>query len=175
MTQTAVDPFSAPSGDPFSQPAQGGGTFPKVQELISELVMLTPKLIENVPDNFNKGKMVDRLTADLVVLTGERAGQAYPDMWFQQAPITKAGRKALDDNQRMILGRLRRFPVNEDVKAGTYPRGDWQAIETALLNWRPGTGVTIRFAVALDRYDEDDAAIARNYLNSKSPVDVKGV
>lgn len=173
MTQTATapaDPFATPSGDPFGQPAAGGGTYPKPQDLIGELVMLTPEKIETVADNFNKGNMVDRLTADTVVLSGDRAGESFDSMWWNQTSVVKAGAAALRKNQRMILGRLRRFPISEDVKAGKFNRGDWQAIETALANWTPKSPA-VRFAVALDLFTDEDAAVARAYLaKNVSPV-----
>lgn len=167
MTQEVVDPFAAPSGDPFAQPASGGGTFPKAGELIGELVMLSPTKIEQQQKyRAPAGEMQDRLTATTVVLTGERAGQSYDEMWWTNSSIVKAGRAAMSKGQRMILGRLRRFPINEDVKAGKFKAGDWEGVEAALKTWAadPLKVEKPSFAICLDQYTEEDAAVAREYL-----------
>jgi hypothetical protein len=169
------DPFaqpgaSAPSGDPFGQPA-GGGNFPKVKEMFGQLIMLTPREVVPVKDNFDKDgvKMKDRLTADLVVLTGDLAGTECSDMWWNQSPIVKSGEIALRKGVKMILGRLYRFPLTEDKNSGKWK--DRHAIEQGLLDFRAGTiDDPPRFAWAMEQYDEADAQIARDYLAKvKSP------
>lgn len=173
MTQ-AVDPFAQADGtpsidpsDPFSQPV-GGGEYPKIVELFGELLMLRPSGIKKVPDNFNKtGPDVDQLVADTIVLSGQRAGEEYTDMWWNNAPIVKAARHAMNNGSPAILGRLYRYPTNDDVKAGKYKtRHD---IEVALANWRPGTP-NVRFAWVLENFTPEDREIALAYLASKKPV-----
>jgi hypothetical protein len=80
--------------------------------------------------------MVDQLTADLVILDGPRAGEEYDSMWFNQQPIVKAAQAALRKGVPSILGRVHRYPRNDDK--GKYP--DREALEAALASWRPGSG-----------------------------------
>jgi hypothetical protein len=184
-TKTAVkDPFAAPSTeeakaaggpakDPFGQPATGGN-FPKLADLWGCLLMITPRKIEEVPDNFNKGQTTNRLTADVLVVDGPPADvlaehemampggverfvtKNYPRMWINSGPIVKAANVALEDGTPSILGRLWRFPVSDD--RDKY-EDRWE-LEHALLNWRPGQA-QIRSAWSLEGYTEDDAVKAR--------------
>lgn len=175
-----IDPFAQPNGapsidpsDPFGQPAGGGGSFPKPAELFGELLLITPLAVESVPDTYAKNKpgepiqMKDRLTADTVVLTGERAGEEFDAMWWSQGPVVKAGQAALRKGVKAILGRLYRFPINEDKKAGKYTTR--QDLEMALASWKPGMP-NVRIAWALEQFTAEDAQIARAYLASKQPV-----
>lgn len=159
----SVNPNADPVADPFSQPV-GGGEYPKIAELFGALIMLRPGEIKKVPDNFNKGQEVDQLTADTIVLTGERAGEEYADMWWNNAPIVKAARHAMKNGSPAILGRLYRYPTNDDVKAGKYKTRE--DVETALANWRPGTP-NVRFAWVLENFTDADRQIALEYLASK--------
>jgi hypothetical protein len=168
----SADPFAQPNGssatatiDPFGQPT-GGGTYPKVADLFDALVLLTPIKIDAVPDKFANvpGKMVDQLTADLVILDGPRAGEEYDSMWFNQQPIVKAAQAALRKGVPSILGRVHRYPRNDDK--GKYP--DREALETALASWRPGSGPAPSYAWALSPFDENDAQKARAYLAAKA-------
>lgn len=139
----------------------GGGSFPRALELLGELVMLTPIEIEKVPGYEGKG-MIDRLTADTVVLTGDRAGE-YPAMWWSQSPIVKAAATVLRrGNGDIILGRLWRFPQSSNK--AKYPTR--QAIEEALANWRPGQP-DVKYAWALETFTAEDAALATSYINGE--------
>jgi hypothetical protein len=165
------DPFAQPSGntatatiDPFGQPT-GGGTYPKVADLFDALVLLTPVKVETVPKYRGKpGETQDRLTADLVILDGPRAGEEYDSMWFGQIPIIKAAQTAMRKGVPSILGRVHRFPINEDK--GKY--ADRHALEAAIASWRPGAGEPPSFAWALSPFDESDAQKARAYLAGKA-------
>lgn len=168
-TTTPVDPFAAAAEDPFGQPSSGGGARPKPADLIGALIMLTPVKVEQQPKYRGKpGETQDRLTADTVVLAGagDWDGQSFDEMWWTNSPIVKAGQSALRKGQKMILGTLRRFPINEDVKAGTFAQGDWKALEAALETWakNPMGSDKPSFAIALDQYTDEDAAKARDYL-----------
>lgn len=155
---------SAPAGDPFGQPSTGGGSYPRVYELFGELVLIKPIKIETVPSKHNEGQMVDRLTADTVVLTGEFAGEEYDGMHWYQAPIAGAGKTAMKQGVPAILGRVLRFPTAQDKKSGTYSTKE--DVEAALANWKVGQP-NIRFAWALEQFTEEDANIARAYIASK--------
>jgi hypothetical protein len=136
----------------------GGGTFPKAIELLGELIMLTPIRVETVPGYEGKGT-TERLTADTVVLTGDRAGE-YPSMWWGQSPIVKAGEEVLRrGNGDIILGRLYRFP--QSGNKAKFPTR--QAIEDALANWRPGKP-DVKFAWALETFTPEDAALATRFI-----------
>ncbi len=136
----------------------GGGTFPKAAELFGQLIMLTPIEIETVPGYEGKGT-TDRLTADTVVLTGDRAGE-YPSMWWGQSPIVKAAREVLRrGNGDIILGRLYRFP--QTGNKAKFPTR--QAIEEGLANWRPGQP-EVKYAWALETFTQEDAALATRFL-----------
>jgi hypothetical protein len=169
------DPFAQPSGntatidptaDPFGQPSTGGG-FPKVHELFDALVLLTPIKIETVQKYRGKpGETQERLTADVVILDGPRAGEEYDSMYLSQSPIIKAAKTALRTGVPSVLGRVHRYPTNEDKKAGKYTTRE--DIEKALAAWRPGMGDAPSFAWALSPFDEDDAQKARAYLAAKA-------
>ena len=95
----------------------GGGNFPKMDQLVGSLVMITPIEIESVKqsDEFGGG-MKDRLTADTVVLDGQYQGE-YPSMWWGQSGVVKAAAGILRRGRGdLILGRLYRFPKKEFAK-----------------------------------------------------------
>ena len=166
MTQTAFahgDGSGTQAATPsqqFSQPS-GGGVFPKLPEILGELVMLTPSKIEQVPGYEGQG-IVDRLTADTVVLTGPRRGE-YPDMWWGQKTIVKNGEKMLRQAAQTggpvtpILGRVTRFPQKNA------PESTPAETEAALANWRPGQP-QVKYAWGLSKFSDEDAAIATAWL-----------
>lgn len=189
-TKTAVkDPFAQADGaasngksekDPFGQPATGGN-FPKPADLWGCLIMITPKKIEEVKDNFDKEglKMVSRLTADTMVIDGPPVeeiishglpepsdtysrfvGKSYPRMWWSQSPIVKAAEVALDEGTEAILGRLWRFPIGDDKEKY---EDRWE-LEEAMNNWRPGQGQPPRYAWSLERYTDEEAQMARRVI-----------
>lgn len=178
MTQ-AIDPFAqsdgsistnpnaAPAGDPFDQPA-GGGEYPKPINLLGALLLITPVKIDTVADKFNTAvpnATTKRLSADTVVLTGDRAGESFSEMFWSQKPIVAAAETAMRNGVAAILGTLRRVPIGQDKKENKYPT--LEAFEEALENWRPSHGAPIRSAWILERFTEEDAKIARDYLASK--------
>lgn len=166
----ASDPFAQNEGnefdaeDPFGQPA-GGGNYPKAEELNGCLIMLTPVKVEEVQKYRGKpGEMSERLSADTFVIDGERAGEEFDSMYWSQLPIVNAAKSAQRKGVKAILGRLRRFPISEDVKNGKFERGDWEAIEAAIA--KGGKNVP-QFAWVLDKYTEDDAKAAREALKAR--------
>lgn len=69
------DPFGAaaqPGEDPFGGPAPKEAKAPRIMDLgVGRLVMVrATRPSETVPDNFNVGQMVQRMTCDLVALDG---------------------------------------------------------------------------------------------------------
>ena len=174
MTQ-AVDPFAQSDGsvsinpnagtadDPFAQPT-GGGEYPKPINLLGALLLITPVKIEEVADKFSDkaGATVKRLSADTTVLTGDRAGETFSEMFWSQKPIVAAAETAMRNGVSAILGTLRRVPIGQDKKENKYPT--LEAFEEALENWRPSMGAPIRSAWVLERFTDADAQIARDYL-----------
>lgn len=68
-----VAPAAPASNDPFDDPAPQRPRGPRPQELYGRLVLIIPKLVEKVPSQDEKapaGTMVDRMTADVIVLDG---------------------------------------------------------------------------------------------------------
>lgn len=172
----STDPFASTpdktdqGGDAFGQPSGGGGAYPKPIDLFGCLLLLEPGEITAQPSKFNKNPdgspvMVDRAEATTHVVDGpddaaEYVGETFDSMYWSQGPIVSAVKKAKAKGQKMILGRLRRFPLAEDKKMGKYQTAE--DVEAALAKARPGE--TVRFAWALDQYDEADAAMARAFL-----------
>lgn len=166
------DPFATsapdePAGDEFGQPATGG-KYPKLADLIGELLLIAPVKIESVPKYKGQpGEMSDRLTADVIILTGERAGEEYTGMWIGNTPIVESARAHLRTGQKMSLGRIRRFPQSDDTKKGLYS-GGWPDIEQAFLDFRAGIlKEPPRYAIAQDQYTDDEAQTARGYLKAR--------
>lgn len=169
-----------PAEDPFGQPATGGN-FPKLNDLLGCLLMITPHKIEEVKDNFDKEgkKMVNRLTATVLVCDGppldqyveagvappnedtaaKWIGKSYPRMWINSSPIVKAAEVAMEEGTKAILGRLWRFPISDDKEK----YADRWELEQALLNWRPGQA-NIRYAWSLERYTDEEATLAREVI-----------
>lgn len=178
MTQ---DPFGNASGDvagdPFGQPEGGGGKYPKAEDLLGVLLMISPIEITNVPKppkfGGKPGEMVEQLTADTVVLPDSvddlASAEEYHSMWWGQAGIVGAGKIAKRKGVPAILGRLWRFPVSEDKKDGTYHTR--QDIEAAFVKFENRElKMPPRFAWSLEKFSPEDAEIARAYLaNKKSP------
>lgn len=178
FAQAATAEGNGSATDPFGQPATGGN-FPKLVDLLGCLLMLTPQKIEEVPDNFNKGQTTNRLTTTVLVCDGPPAdqyteagvappnedtaakwvGKSYPRMWINSSPIVKAAEVAMEEGTKAILGRLWRFPVSDDKEK----YADRWALEQALLNWRPGQAA-IRYAWSLERYTDEEAALAREVI-----------
>jgi hypothetical protein len=165
------DPFAQPSGniatatiDPFGQPTGGGGGYPKPIDLLDTLLLITPIKVEVERNQYNP-EGVKTLHADVVILDGPRVGEEYNDMWWNQTSVVKAAEAAMRAQVPSVLGRLRRFPMNEDKKAGKYATAE--DIEKAFVTWKPGMA-NVRFAWALDKFTEDDARKARAYLAGKA-------
>lgn len=161
----SINPNAAPAADPFAQPG-GGGDYLKPIDLLGALLLLTPIEIKKVPPYRNPtGPVVDQLTADTVVLTGEHAGQEFDAMYWSQKPVIKAAARAMRDGIPAILGTLRRVPIGDDKKMGKY--ATLEAFEAALDAWRMGQP-EIQFAWILENFTPEEGQIARDFLAKKT-------
>lgn len=124
----------APSGDddPFSGPAPQRPKGPRLQEMYGRLILIRPKKVEEVPSKDPKraGEMVDRMTADVIVLDGgpinyggrpedrppvphnqvAQVPYVSADMFVSAVAIISQCRDALERRRQnrpgMVLGRL---------------------------------------------------------------------
>lgn len=115
---TEQDPFSpqAPANqaggtdddDTFTTP--GGGSYPKVGELLHKLLILVPVKVEPVPDRNNPGKMQERWSADTTVIETDGRAETFDSMYWSHKSIASALVKAQRD-RKPVLGTLHLFPV----------------------------------------------------------------
>lgn len=161
MSQAVADPFSAPS--------KGGSKYLPLEVrdengdivkgdtncLLGRLVLVTPtKLETGLPDKYNPGKTVDRITADVVVLDGApledgaELPAAFDGQYFSQklivSQLTKAAKSNMRgaDPARMVLGRVEKLPPKEKGHKPAY---------------------------SLAEFTPEDAQKARDYLATKDP------
>jgi hypothetical protein len=136
VTAPAPTPAPAPAapagGDPFGDPAPQAPRGPRLQEMAGRLILITPKLTEQVlsSDPKRAGEYVTRMTADVVILDGgpcayggkpegrpptqhDKVAQIphrSRDMFISAVGIVSQCREALEKRQRgepgMVLGRL---------------------------------------------------------------------
>jgi hypothetical protein len=138
-----------------------------MEELVGELIMLTPIEVESVPQpkEFGGG-MKDRLTADTVVLTGQRAGE-YPSMWWGQSGIVKKGKDILRANRGdLILGRIYRFPKRDMMKHYPSPAALEAAFKAAADGKAPPVPNTAYFW-SINDPAQDEIQAATEYLGGK--------
>jgi hypothetical protein len=126
----AGDPFGG--ADPFSDPAPQEARGPRIRDVYGRLLLIIPhKLEEGIPNQIEKGKTQDRMTADVIILDGgpiayggkpEKVGGAPHDrtaqvphknsrMFISNAGLISQCRQALakkltTGTPGMVLGRL---------------------------------------------------------------------
>jgi hypothetical protein len=119
-------------GDPFGDPAPQAPRGPRLQEMAGRLILITPKLTEQVlsRDPQKAGQRETRMTADVVILDGgpcayggkpegrpptqhDKVAQLphrNRDMFISSVGLVSQCREALEKRQRgeagMVLGRL---------------------------------------------------------------------
>lgn len=173
-----MNPFQSATGattaanNPFMQPVSGGN-FPKIDDLFTRLVLMTPVKLETVPkaEKFGGGTQ-ERFTAEVVVLDGgefEFGELPYevPSMYFSQANIVSA-LKAAHRKATPILGRIQRQPIKDDRPKYTVPgtdKYDLQKFEADLVKDR-----NLNFAWGIGEFTDADAELAMKYLESKAPA-----
>lgn len=168
------NPFQSAAGstvaanNPFMQPASGGN-FPKIDDLFTRLVLMTPVKLDIVPkpEKFGGGTQ-ERYTTDVVVLDGgefEFGELPYEidGMYFSQANIVGA-LKGAQRKATAVLGRIQRQPIKDDRPKYTTPDGklDLAKFEADLAKDR-----NLSFAWGIGEFTDSDAALAMKYLESK--------
>lgn len=128
--------FSSTSG---SMPTiQGTGTcggFVRQTNLIGQLVVVRP--VKVVTSLYNEGKPDQRedkkLIADVVVLTGEHAGE-HAGVWLSGGKIIELGQAIIDDQLDSVLaGRMTRKPLKKFAKVWATPAELEEAIADPLV------------------------------------------
>lgn len=151
----------------FGQPGQS--SWFKPLDHFGELLLITPKSVQAVtkpPRNpQDTPKVIDQLTADVVVLDGPKAGTVLKGVWIEQDQLVKAGKRGLDSGED-VLGRLFRFPQRA-VKT-VYP--DRHALEQGMQTWRSGQPNEPKYAWGLENFTDEDAAVADAYLSGVAPT-----
>lgn len=159
----------------FGQPAQGGGagSFITPSDLVGQLSLITPIKIESVPNDKGKpGEMKDRLTCDVVILTGPNAGREVLNQWLESVAIVGAAETALRQGTPAILGRLARLPMKGCREAYPTP----EALEAAYATWdnmtkiqQEASGmVEPRHFYKLMPHTDEEAALAMAYLTERN-------
>lgn len=165
--------FAGAQGDrrvPNFTGAGGSGNFKSANDLIGDLLMLTPIKVEEVPQKPEYGGGVKRrLTADTVVLDGPHKGD-YPSMWWgQKVIVEKADDILRRDTDQIILGRLVRKPKKEFTKYWATADDLEAAFDKAARGETPPIPQNAYFWTMLDMSDED-VAIATAYVNGEQPA-----
>ena len=164
-----VAPAVPAGGDVFDDPAPQRPRGPRPQELYGRLVLIIPKLVERVPSNDEKapaGTMVDRMTADVIVLDGgplhyggkpeklppiphDKVAQIpfrQPSMYVSAVGIVSQCRDALAKRERgepgMVVGRWMTGVQTDPKKQAPY---------------------------LLEKATDADKALARAYLQTVDP------
>lgn len=168
-----TDPFaSAPASpeakDPFTDPSAGGGSRPKMADMYGRLLLISPEKIDQQPSLNDASKMVDRLTATVVIVDPGQVAfggnpqeiPPIPHTMFEDAPykvdsmfISAVGvvnqcrdalraRELKTGGSTMVLGRLKKGEQKDSTKKAP---------------WR------------LEPASEEDKELARAYLNSQNP------
>lgn len=169
------DPFSAPASattgtDPFGDPAAGTAR-PKMKDMYDRLLLISPEKVDQQPSLNDPSKMVDRLTATVVVLDGgvfpfggdlsetppiphtviidaDELPYKIDSMYVSAVGIVNQCRDALDARERktgkptMVLGRLKKGEQKDPTRKAP---------------WR------------LEKATDADKEIARAYINSQNP------
>lgn len=167
-TTATADPFATTEADPFDQP-NAGGQFPKLEDLEGKLVLIRPRLIQNVADRFHRPKageaqrMKDRATCDVTVFEEDGSHRTHRGMYISQAGILPQLQTILDDanpNKPFILGVIGDHPNKESKDKGILTREDLKA---ATAEWvrKGGKGDKPGYFWGLDQFTAEQAAVAR--------------
>jgi hypothetical protein len=124
MTQFSLDMFADPQ-----KPVSADGPRPTVASFRGRLVMITPQRIEKVPHKESPGVMIDRITADVVVVDGRGdipqmsygqptgvmiPGDEFRSLWIENTYLI--------DQMRTLVGAGRPMIGTVDTKVpGTHP------------------------------------------------------
>jgi hypothetical protein len=182
-----ADPFgqadgSAPAGDPFGNAPKPDSEFLSANDLKPNGMAGTPGAlvlirvdnakIESVekPAEYGGGSQ-DRLSADTAALDGPHAGRSGEGLWWFNAAIVGAVKRAQKEGTRAILGRLAEVPSKIEKKnAEKYPgqgfATDVEDLPEAYVAFKSGKhrGEKPNVALILADHTEDDAVRAREFL-----------
>jgi hypothetical protein len=156
----------------------GGGAYPKLHELEGKLVLLRPSKVEVVPKparfGGKPGETQDRATADCVVFEDDGSYEVFDDMYFSQAGIVPACKKALKPGAKpFVLGRVSKVPskIGKDQGFDTVEK-----IYEGEAAWRDAVAKNKKgvpepsYAWGLLDYSDEDVAMAMKYVNDTSPM-----
>lgn len=136
-TKTKVAPEAFESAgeatDPFAMPS-GPGSGEKITDFVGELLLVRPEAL--VPNISTRIGVADAIRADVVPLSGERAGESLDGVLVFQTALMRDLTRVLDGPSPYLLGRL------------------------AMGEAKSGKSAPYIF----DTPDEDDKAAARSYL-----------
>lgn len=162
--------------DLFARPSSG--SFPKVDELEGNLLLIKPDRIETVRNRFDKDgskPTVERATADVTVFSEDGTDETYNDMYLSQTVLLNACKSALKPGRKpMVLGRLVKVATKETAEKLKIDSSDPAAFATAREEWlrKGGKGVEPRHVWILQDFTDEDAARARAFLAKSDPFSV---
>lgn len=157
-------------GNPFMQPSSGGN-FPKIDDMFTRLVLLTPVKLEMVPKKpEHGGGEQERYTTDVVVLDGGEfefgeLPHEIDGMYFSQANIVGA-LKGAARKFTAVLGRIQRQPIKADRPKYAIPGTD--QLDLAKFEADLAKDRNLSFAWGIGHFSEADGELAMKYLESKN-------
>lgn len=183
-TDTTTDPFAAgateTATDPFGDP-NGGGSFPKLEDLEDTLVLIRPKAINMVADRFHKPqdgeaqRLKKRATTDVTVFKADGTHTTFRGMYISQVGLVGELERVLEDanpNRPFVLGVVGMLPNKEAKAAGIDTR---EKLKDALAAWvkKGGRGDKPGYFWGLDPATDAQKAVARPVamamLNKSNP------
>ena len=141
--------------DPFAGPAVIPTEHPNISSFRGRLILISPRKSEQVPDNFNKGQLKDKITADVLVVDGQGAvpifkqfeptgqwleGPEFRGVWFDGTRVVTQLTPSIPSG--MVLARVETFQPG--TRPG--PGNPWGLIDPT----------------------EEDKQLARNFLATRA-------
>jgi hypothetical protein len=149
------------------------GTFPKLEELEGDLLLITPSLVETVVNQFDRDGTKptrERAVADVTVFRSEGQVEEIRDMYLSQAALLSTCKAALRPGAKpMVLGRLVKVATKDTatrLKIGNTP----EEFATARAAWvtKGAKGAEPKHVWVLQAGDEEDKVKARAYLTQRA-------
>lgn len=141
LAQTSPFDQKAPTNfddgtDPFDTASGMSGE--RVANLVGELLLITP--LEFMPDFSTSVGKSDTVRVDLVILSGDRAGEEVPGMLVFQQALVRDLKRSLEKGSKFFLARL------------------------GIGNKKPGQNPPYIFL----QLEDDDRAVGVKYLKEKA-------